>query len=72
MKLKNITFDKCKTKMRLVRMFMAIDADKGVLATWYVQTPFNSDHMINFLRVLSNACSKSTWIFMDNASYHKS
>lgn len=51
---------------------MGICAEKGVIAKWFVQTPFNTNHMINFLRVLSNATEKGTWVFMDNASYHKS
>ena len=52
--------------MKIVQIFMAIDADQGVLITWYVQTLFNSDKMVNFLKVLSNANSKSTWVFMEN------
>ena len=58
--------------MSVVRLFMAISADHGVVTSWFVKTPFNSDHMVNFLRAISNQTWKKTWIFMDNASYHKS
>ena len=40
--------------MKIVRMFMAIIADKSVITKWFVQTPFNTKHIINFLRAIAN------------------
>ncbi len=28
--------------------------------------------MCNFLRIIANAVDKPSWVFMDNASYHRS
>lgn len=51
---------------------MGISADKGVVVSWFVNSHFNTVHMKNFLRALSNIATKRSWIFMDNAPWHRS
>ena len=58
--------------MPVVRMIMGIDADRGVLAKHFVTKAFNSEHMVQFYRILSNATWQRTCIFMDNAPWRSS
>ena len=44
---------------------MGVCAEKEVVAKWFVQTPFNTEKLINFLRIPSNITEKNTWVFMD-------
>lgn len=68
----NISISTKHFAMTPVRMFMAIDSERGVLCKLLMRENFNSHHMIRFLNVLSNVTNRRTWVFMDNAPYHKS
>ena len=59
-------------KMKVVRLMMAITADQGVIVKWFVNSPFDSNHMANFLKAIYNVVPLPAHIFVDNASYHTS
>jgi len=49
---------------------MGISKERGVVATWFTDKPFNRIEFAKFLTQIPTCHAKPTYLFLDNASYH--
>ena len=66
----NVTIDKAKTKMPVVRIIMGISEQRGIEVERFIDRPAGQHNFGDFLRQIDNHVSKPAYIFMDNASWH--